>query len=79
VTEARPIGWSRDGEWILAIEGGGRLVKVPRNGGPEQVVLSLPVKQVRIGSMSPDGASLVVSAVESKSDAWLVDNFDPTP
>jgi Tol biopolymer transport system component len=39
--------------------------------------VKLPFKEVDSGDVSPDGSRFVFSVVDSRADAWLVEDFDP--
>ena len=55
-----------------------KIVRVPVNGGPPETVLPLPFDEVGSITMFPDGRRFVVSVYGSRSDVWVVDNFDVT-
>jgi serine/threonine protein kinase len=74
-----PFGWSPDGNWLYAMDnsttGSTHILAVPTGGGDPKTLLTLPG-----GSnfkSSPDGHRFVYTVEESKSDIWLIENFDP--
>jgi Tol biopolymer transport system component len=84
-----PIGWSEDGCSIYAVEGKGsglrgreetlkdaRILMVPVNGDDVSTVAALPFGEIGDVSMTPDGRRFIVSVYSSRSDVWIVDNFD---
>jgi serine/threonine protein kinase len=79
-----PVGWSPDGKYVYAIRSeSGRTREIIRVqvAAPNEVtsVATLPsaVGDLDRASVSPDGHKIVVSIGESKSDVWLMENFDP--
>ncbi len=75
---ARPLGWSPDGLWIYAHPSGGRqILRVSARTGSSQVVTAFPAGRILSGDVTPDGRHVVCSLSEYKSDAWLIENFDP--
>ena len=77
--QARPIGWSADGEWIYAIPpAGGALVRVSQRTGGTETIGQFPVGlDVSTCDLTPDRDAIVCSLVDQKSDAWVMENFDP--
>jgi Tol biopolymer transport system component/DNA-binding winged helix-turn-helix (wHTH) protein len=53
-----------------------RILRVPVNGGRPETILSLPFNEVGTVAMFADGRRFVVSVYSSRSDVWLVENFD---
>ncbi|HEY3215101.1 MAG TPA: protein kinase [Candidatus Eisenbacteria bacterium] len=76
-----PIGWSPDGEWIYAINetGSSRLVRISLVGRRIEEVARLPFEiSFLVGiDLSPDAKRIACVVPETKSDVWLVENFDP--
>jgi hypothetical protein len=79
-----PIGWSADGGWIYAINPArSALVRVSSRTGRTEPIGQIPVGQIpgglRINScdLTPDRDVMVCSLIEEKSDAWVMENFDP--
>lgn len=56
-----------------------RILEVPVNGGPAKSVLTLPFEEIGGISMTPDGRRFVCAVYSSRSDIWVVDDFDPSP
>jgi Tol biopolymer transport system component len=79
VPELRPIGWSANGEWIYAIElGGWGLVRVSSRTGETEPIGQIPVGlQINACDLTPDRDVMFCSLFEEKSDAWVMENFDP--
>ena len=53
-----------------------RILRVPVGGGAPQTLLRLPFEEVGGVAMFPDGQRFVASVYSSRSDVWVVDNFD---
>jgi len=70
-----PVGWSPDGTTIYAYVGN-KMMSIPAAGGPRHTVFTAP-EDIASASVSPDGKKFVYSVSETKSDVWIVDNFDP--
>ena len=77
--DLRPVGWSADGQWIYAhhYTVGSELVRVAVRTGTVEAVLRFPPGRLGRCDLTPDRRALVCSLIESKSDAWLVEHFDP--
>jgi Tol biopolymer transport system component len=78
----RPIGWSKDGEWIYAIVAtqyrGGTLVRMSSRTFGTETIGQFPVGLVVNGcDLMPDRDATVCSLTELKLDAWVMENFDP--
>ena len=56
-----------------------KILRMPVNGGAPETLLPLPFDEVGSIAMFPDGRRFVVSVYSSRSDVWVVDNFDVTP
>jgi hypothetical protein len=84
-----PLGWSSDGAWVYLAasketKGAGTMFsrptiwKAPARGGPAVEVAKLPFKEINaVGDAARDGRRFVFSVVEARSDAWVIENFDP--
>ena len=74
-----PIGWSADGEWIYAIQPAGwALVRVSPRTDRTETIGQFPVGlSVNTCDLTPDRDAIVCSLIERKSDAWVMENFDP--
>jgi Tol biopolymer transport system component/DNA-binding winged helix-turn-helix (wHTH) protein len=87
-----PIAWSADGSGIYALEGKNstsrgltaplgqtvteaKILMVPLNGDVKTVAV-LPFEEIGSVSMTPDGHRFVFTVYSSRSDVWVVDNFD---
>jgi Tol biopolymer transport system component/DNA-binding winged helix-turn-helix (wHTH) protein len=55
-----------------------RILRVPVGGGTPETVLPLPFEEVGGIAMFPDGRRFAASVYSSRSDVWLLDNFDVT-
>ena len=53
-----------------------RILRIPMNGDQPRTIVSLPFEEVGSVSMFPDGRRFVCTVYSSRSDVWLVDNFD---
>lgn len=79
-----PVGWSTRSEAVYALQAeiwdrvpsGRRVYEFRLNGGEPKLIAIFPitVAEVRI---TRDGRRFVATAEETKSDVWVVDNFDP--
>jgi Tol biopolymer transport system component len=56
-----------------------KIVRVPVSGGAPETLLPLSFDEVGSIAMFADGRRFVVSVYSSRSDVWVVDNFDVTP
>ncbi len=73
-----PAGWSPDGQSIFGFEYlGRRLVRVSTASRKAQPIGAFPQGAVEGCDVSPDAKTVVCAVRETKSDAWLVENFDP--
>jgi len=74
----RPAGWSPDGRSIYAYLGNTMLsIPVsPAGSGAPHTVFTNP-EEIGQASVSADGKKFVLSAHETRSDVWVVENFDP--
>jgi Tol biopolymer transport system component len=71
-----PIGWSRDGSTIYLTNSTANILALSAGGGTPKVFITMPGHIVS-ASISPDGRKFVCNIGESKSDVWVVENFDP--
>jgi len=55
-----------------------RIVKVSAFDGHVQSTVTLPFEEVGGVSVSPDGRTFVCTVYSSRSDIWVVDDFDVT-
>ena len=53
-----------------------KILMVPVDGGASTTIASLPFKEIGSVSMTPDGRRFVFTVYSSRSDVWVVDNFD---
>jgi hypothetical protein len=53
-----------------------KILVVPVNGGDVQTVADLPFDEIGGVAMAPDGRRFIVTVYSSRSDVWVVDNFD---
>jgi hypothetical protein len=73
-----PVGWSPDGRSVYASIWD-KMVSIPvgpANRDMPRTVFTAP-GDIGAASVSPDGKKFVLRALETKSDVWVVDNFDP--
>ena len=56
-----------------------RIDRLALNGAPPTTIVELPFHEVGGIAMFPDGRRFVVSVYSSRSDVWIVENFDMTP
>jgi Tol biopolymer transport system component len=84
---AYPISWSDDGRWIYIgkfdFGQSGKwatVFRVPSTGGDPEKYIQLPFDEGIDGgriTMTPDGRKFVYSKVETQTDIWIVEHFDP--
>ena len=55
-----------------------KILMIPVNGGQPKTIASLP-SEIGGVSMTPDGRRFVYTVYSSRSDVWVVDNFDVSP
>jgi Tol biopolymer transport system component/DNA-binding winged helix-turn-helix (wHTH) protein len=53
-----------------------KILMVPVDGGEVTTVASVPFEEIGGVSMTPDGRRFVFTVYSSRSDVWVVDNFD---
>ena len=53
-----------------------RILLVSLDGGEVHTVVKLPFEEIGGVAMAPDGRRFVVTVYSSRSDVWMVDNFD---
>jgi Tol biopolymer transport system component len=79
--QVRPIGWSANGEWIYAIQWKAvddAVVRVSPQTGETETIGQFPVGlNVNYCDLTPDRDVIICSLVQRKSDAWVMENFDP--
>lgn len=56
-----------------------KILQVPSNGGEVKIVADLPFAEVGSVGMTPDGRSFVFPVYSSRSDVWVVNDFDISP
>lgn len=56
-----------------------KILRVPLNGGDVKTVAALPFEEIGSVTMTPDGHRFVFPVYSSRSDVWVVDNFDVSP
>jgi len=56
-----------------------KILLVPLSGGDVRTVAAIPFDEIGAVSMSPDGRKFVFPVYSSRSDIWVVDNFDVPP
>jgi Tol biopolymer transport system component len=53
-----------------------KILRLPVDGGPPTIVLPLPFEEIGSVAMFPDGRRFVCAVYSSRSDVWVVENFD---
>lgn len=53
-----------------------KILMVPVNGGDVKTVAVLPFDEIGSVCMTPDGRRFIVTVYSSRSDVWVVDDFD---
>ncbi|HEX9973967.1 MAG TPA: hypothetical protein VGD14_17990, partial [bacterium] len=76
-----PIKWSLDENWIYSCREYNQkfpdILKIPVQGGEIDTLIHLPFENVLYVDITGDGDKIVCAASETKSDIWLMENFDP--
>lgn len=77
-----PIEWSADGRWIYAwhlLKKQKEILMIPVSGGEPKTLVTLPFENIFEDdiSITPDGKHIICNVMESLSDVWLMENFDP--
>jgi Tol biopolymer transport system component len=87
-----PIGWSADGAWVYALEGKraayrgtatylgetlteAKVLKISESG-VATTLFALPFGEVGGVAVTPDGRRFICAVYSSRSDVWIVENFD---
>jgi len=73
------IAWASDGKYIYAIDEASNIVAIQAGGGDARTIMTLPVREnqtIAGASITPDGRRVVFAVRESRSDVWIIDNFD---
>ncbi len=72
-----PAGWSKDGRSIYAYDYLGKaFVRVAVDKGETELIGSFPVGAIEGCDVAPDEKIALCALRETKSDAWIVDDFD---
>jgi Tol biopolymer transport system component len=74
-----PKGWTADGRSVYVQEyGSDDILLVSATGGEARVVATVPFEDADcVTGERPDGLALLCNALESVSDAWMIEDFDP--
>jgi hypothetical protein len=57
-----------------------KILRVASNGGGVETVASLPGDEIGSVTMTPDSQRVIYPVFSSRSDVWIVDDFDcPSP
>ena len=56
-----------------------KILRVSVQGGPVKTVAVLPFEEIGGVTMTPDGRKFICAVYSSRSDIWVVDDFDPSP
>jgi serine/threonine protein kinase len=84
-----PIEWSSDGNWIygsyisFALFGwdanilSPKILMIPVSGGQAKEFVTLSLENITGISMDSDKKKFVCAVLETQSDVWLMENFDP--
>ncbi len=76
----RPIEWSRDGQYIYAINYDKiptEIIKVSAENGNIKESIKMPFDKVVGADITPDGKTILFTVEEENSDVWMIENFDP--
>ncbi|UCE18563.1 MAG: PD40 domain-containing protein, partial [Gemmatimonadota bacterium] len=78
-----PLAWSTDGKWIYFCKSfnwpdcSSDILMISSSGGEVKTFMTLPFKNITYISMHPGKKKMVCSVIETQSDVWLIENFDP--
>jgi DNA-binding winged helix-turn-helix (wHTH) protein/Tol biopolymer transport system component len=72
-----PIGWSADGEHIIAVSGADGIVRVSARTGAAEPVGRFGDGRITSCDLTPGGDAVICSLVDQRTDAWLMSDFDP--
>ena len=77
----KAVGWSPDGSMVYATAApnmlrNDSLLAFPAAGGDPHTLFTLPGPITEV-DISPDGKKFVCTMSESKSNVWIMENFDP--
>jgi serine/threonine protein kinase len=78
-----PIAWSTDGKWIYGSSStsldifSADISMIPVSGGQAKEFVTLPLENITGISMDSDKKKFVCTVLETQSDVWLMENFDP--
>lgn len=53
-----------------------RILRISVNGGLPETILTLPFEEIGSVTMFPDGRRFVCTVYSSRSDVWIVEDFD---
>jgi dipeptidyl aminopeptidase/acylaminoacyl peptidase len=53
-----------------------RIVRIAVNGGTAETVATIPADEIGSVTITPDGRRAIYPVFSSRSDVWLVDDFD---
>jgi len=74
-----PVGWSADGTSLYATDPDDHIWRIPVHGGKGSIAATIPFRNADCDVMDrPPGLALLCNVPESVSDAWMIENFDPT-
>ena len=81
VGRASPISWSSDGKEIYAAEvEKGTIIAIPSEKGNPRTIVTLPLpaeRTIDYAAITSDGGRVAYVVLESQSDVWIIENFDP--
>jgi Tol biopolymer transport system component len=75
-----PVGWAADGQSVYVREHGAHdILLVPLSDGDGTVAATVPFANALdcLPVERPTGVALLCNVVESVSDAWMIEDFDP--
>jgi serine/threonine protein kinase len=77
-----PLGWSEDSKWIYALnldKTPPDILKVNSTTGLTKIIFTLPFGQIQYSDIdiTPDGRTIICAVLETNSDVWMIENFDP--
>ena len=74
------VAWSSDGNWVYAWAENPQspeILMINASSGEVKKFITLPFENTGSIDIYPNGKKIVCTVLETQSDAWLMENFDP--
>jgi eukaryotic-like serine/threonine-protein kinase len=72
-----PLGWSSDGNLVYAVNGGPEIYQIGLADSKQPRTVTTMPGDINTGAVSSDGRKIIVSVAGTKSDVWVMEDFDP--